>query len=84
MSICHIPPGNPGNNHTITIGKQAWQAHERHGDEPKPCDEVDWEKWNEDNQEERVLDGTENANLVEQLSQQIAELQKRLQQLFGF
>jgi len=30
--ICHVPPGNPGNAHFITIGEPAVSAHERHGD----------------------------------------------------
>ena len=37
--ICHRPPGNPGNAHTITVGsEQARDAHIRnHGDTPGPC-----------------------------------------------
>ena len=31
-TICHVPPGNPGNAHYITIGEPAVSAHERHGD----------------------------------------------------
>ena len=32
MTICHIPPGNPSNMHTITISSSAWNAHQAHGD----------------------------------------------------
>lgn len=30
--ICHIPPGNPGNAQTITVGEKAVAAHMKHGD----------------------------------------------------
>ncbi|MGD8300274.1 MAG: ATP synthase F0 subunit B, partial [Nitrosopumilaceae archaeon] len=36
-TICHIPPGNPANNHTITIGESALSAHLGHGDVLKAC-----------------------------------------------
>ncbi|MFY9820783.1 MAG: calcium-binding EGF-like domain-containing protein [Thermoanaerobaculia bacterium] len=32
VQVCHIPPGNPGNFHTITISENALQAHLGHGD----------------------------------------------------
>lgn len=32
VTICHIPPGNPGNLNTITISEHALQAHLAHGD----------------------------------------------------
>ena len=25
ISICHVPPGNPGNAHVITIDQHAWE-----------------------------------------------------------
>jgi|GEM_PF-4780318 len=32
ISICHVPPGNPENKHTIHIGISAWPAHrDNHG-----------------------------------------------------
>lgn len=32
-TVCHIPPGNPANAHTICIGNEAVQAHiQNHGD----------------------------------------------------
>ena len=37
ITICHIPPGNPGNRHTITIGASAWPAHHAHGDTMGAC-----------------------------------------------
>jgi hypothetical protein len=41
VTICHIPPGNPENRHTITIGASAVAAHvAEHGDEIGPCQPV--------------------------------------------
>src|SRR5882724_10163480 len=31
-TVCHIPPGNPGNAHTICVGNAAVPAHLDHGD----------------------------------------------------
>jgi hypothetical protein len=37
-TICHIPPGNPGNAHTLCIGDAAVAAHvEHHHDTLGPC-----------------------------------------------
>ena len=37
--ICHVPPGNPDNKHTITVGKRAVAAHRKnHGDALGPCE----------------------------------------------
>lgn len=32
VTICHVPPGNPGNCHEITISVNALQTHLDHGD----------------------------------------------------
>ena len=32
VTICHVPPGNPGNCHEITVSINALQAHYGHGD----------------------------------------------------
>ena len=38
--ICHIPPGNPDNAHTICVGAAAVRAHEEnHGDPIGECDD---------------------------------------------
>ena len=37
ITICHIPPGNPGNAHTITVDVASWPAHQAHGDYQGPC-----------------------------------------------
>ncbi|MCH8878385.1 MAG: FG-GAP repeat protein [Planctomycetes bacterium] len=38
VTICHIPPGNPENAHTITVGVDAVPAHLAHGDHCGPCE----------------------------------------------
>ena len=35
--ICHVPPGNPDNFHTITVSENALPAHLGHGDLPGGC-----------------------------------------------
>ena len=39
VAICHVPPGNPENAHTIHVGASAVDAHLRHGDTQGPCRE---------------------------------------------
>ncbi len=41
VTICHVPPGNPDNAHTITVGVNAVPAHLAHGDHCGPCEEDD-------------------------------------------
>lgn len=38
VTICHVPPGNPDNAHTIVVGAQAVPAHLNHGDFEGECD----------------------------------------------
>jgi hypothetical protein len=38
VTICHIPPGNPENAHSITISVSALQTHlDQHGDSIGEC-----------------------------------------------
>lgn len=37
VTLCHIPPGNPGNAHTIRVSRNAVRAHLAHGDTLGPC-----------------------------------------------
>ena len=41
VDICHIPPGDPDNAHTITISENALSAHLDHGDRVGACDSVE-------------------------------------------
>jgi hypothetical protein len=38
VDVCHVPPGNPDNAHTITISENALDAHLDHGDLAGACD----------------------------------------------
>ena len=38
VTICHVPPGNPGNAHTIIVNMRALPAHLAHGDYCGPCE----------------------------------------------
>lgn len=38
VTLCHIPPGNPANAHTITVGQPAVKAHLKHGDTLGACE----------------------------------------------
>ena len=38
VDVCHIPPGNPENVHTITISENAVDTHLEHGDHLGACD----------------------------------------------
>ena len=46
--ICHVPPGNDGKSHTITVSASAVPAHLAHGDSLGKCDKQD--DTNEDNE----------------------------------
>ena len=37
VAVCHIPPGNPANKHTIHVGPAAVNAHLAHGDHVGAC-----------------------------------------------
>jgi hypothetical protein len=38
VTVCHIPPGNPANAHTIRVGQPAVKAHLKHGDTLGACE----------------------------------------------
>ena len=42
--ICHYPPGNTGNRHTIEVGQPALSAHLAHGDTQGLCPSEKLEK----------------------------------------
>ena len=37
VDVCHIPPGNPANAHTINVSENAVKAHLAHGDTLGAC-----------------------------------------------
>lgn len=37
-TICHLPPGNPENEHTLCVGGEAVEAHLAHGDHVGACE----------------------------------------------
>ncbi len=95
-SICHIPPGNYANAHTITIGMPAVRAHLAHGDEPGVCpynglgnimskkEIYQAQKLTRlaEKQTEKESMALDRANkLIEKLEQRIAQLEQRLQTL---
>lgn len=40
VKICHCPPGNPDNKHTIEVSRNALRAHRAHGDELMACEDI--------------------------------------------
>ena len=91
-TICHIPPGNPANAHTITVGAPAVTAHLAHGDVDESCETADLDR-TEENEAEKESRATEDASqkesraleralrLIEQLEQKMSNLEERLQNL---
>lgn len=88
-TICHIPPGNPGNNHTISIGIPAVRAHLAHGDIGGSCNSANFEDY-QSKKESRSSEGLSHKELnaleraeklIQKLEQQIGNLEKRLQNL---
>ena len=37
VTLCHVPPGNPGNAHVISVAEDAVSAHLAHGDRLGIC-----------------------------------------------
>ena len=93
VTICHIPPGNPGNAHTISVGSAAVSAHEAHGDYVNgSCESANLDlEINKTEKESRLTESSEKESkaleraekLIEKLEQQIANLEERLQNLLA-
>jgi len=52
VNVCHIPPGNSDNAHTINISVNAVRSHLGHGDYLDECEDQSNEDETEDNVEE--------------------------------
>jgi len=55
VNVCHIPPGNPENDHTISISVNALRAHFAHGDYLDECEDQS----NGESDEEEAEDNAE-------------------------
>jgi hypothetical protein len=51
VEICHLPPGNPDNAHTIEVDLSALPAHLGHGDYKGECEDVFIDETNVDEEE---------------------------------
>ena len=91
-TICHIPPGNPTNAHTITVGRPAVAAHLAHGDVEGSCETANLEsvEENDSNKESRSSEESSKKEskaleralrLIEQLEQKMSNLEERLQNI---
>jgi len=63
ITICHIPPGNPDNAHTISVSGNAENAHLAHGDTLGECPDGDEDKQDDDGQ-----DNTTTITLTKQVT----------------
>lgn len=82
VTICHIPPGNPANAHTIEISENALAAHIDHGDVLGACNdsemseqepEVDEEALEETVEE--ILDSPVTEEVVEEVTEIVVGLE---------
>lgn len=51
VTVCHRPPGNPGNQRTLSVGASALDAHLGHGDFEGDCSDVEDSDEAEDSEE---------------------------------
>jgi len=56
VTLCHVPSGNPGNAHTLSVGASAVKAHLGHGDKLGECIK-EKEKEHGDNNDNKKNDG---------------------------
>lgn len=66
VTLCHVPPGNPDNAHTVDVGAPAVPAHLAHGDTEGACadDPPDGEDPEEDPEDGESDDESETKVLV--------------------
>lgn len=63
VALCHFPPGNPDNFHTIVVGPDAVESHLAHGDTEGPCDDDDLNPVDDD-QDDDGLDEEDDGEKV--------------------
>jgi hypothetical protein len=54
VTVCHIPPGNASNRHSLVIARSALKAHLAHGDKEGACDDGK-NKANDDSSGDKVV-----------------------------
>ncbi len=62
VKVCHVPPGNPSNAHTIEIGSSALQTHLAHGDSEGECPKPEEQPNNEGSHDEDNDDHDDDDN----------------------
>ena len=70
IEICHVPPGNPDNAHTLSISVNAMRAHLAHGDYIDECTENGDD---ETNYEEEIEIGVEIENGIAKIEVKIGD-----------
>ena len=67
IEICHMPPGNPDNAHTLSISVNAMRAHLAHGDYIDECTENGDDETNDEEEIENEEGKTIHVKLKEEL-----------------
>ena len=62
IEICHVPPGNPDNAHTLSISVNAMRAHLAHGDYIDKCAENGDDETNDEEEIEIKVEIEEDEN----------------------
>lgn len=62
VRVCHMPPGNPDNKETISVGLPAVRAHLAHGDTIGRCDRDDDDDDDDDDTTELMIDNVDSSN----------------------
>jgi len=61
--ICHVPPGNPENEHSIRVSINAVHAHLAHGDSLGPCDGEMSDDTQPPDREQKTIELTESIGI---------------------
>jgi outer membrane protein assembly factor BamB len=72
VQICHIPPGNPANAHTIEIAAAGVPAHLAHGDSEGECEAQNPEEQNDPPTQPNAIQ-IETDGVVEEIKEEEAE-----------